>query len=96
MVVEILVAEAECQDGLLEEFGEGVFDLLGIAVIGEPACELGEEAERGFDFAEEESPALGGNRGGVEACDHLAVGQGLEGAVVGGTPCQSVSASWAS
>ena len=56
MVIEVAVAQAQGQDALFEEFGEGVLNQLGIAVIGKAGGELVDEAKLGFDSAGGSSP----------------------------------------
>jgi hypothetical protein len=53
VVEQILVAQAEAEDALLEQLEQGVLAEVGIAEIGEAAGELIDEAELGFDFAEQ-------------------------------------------
>jgi hypothetical protein len=52
VVVEVFVAEAEAEDALTEKVGKGVFNEVGVAMIGEAACEGVEEAEGVIDLAE--------------------------------------------
>ena len=79
VVVEVLVAQAEAEEALLEEFGEGMLDLVGVAVVGEAAGELVDEVELGFDLAEEEVARVGGNGGAVEADADSTAAEGLKG-----------------
>ncbi len=69
VVVEVAVAEAQGEDALLEEVGEGVLDAIRVAVIGEAAGELIDKVELGFDLAEKESAGVGGDRSAVEVGD---------------------------
>jgi hypothetical protein len=79
VVVEVLVAQAQAEDALLEEFGEGVLDLVGVAVVGEAAGELVEEVELGLDLAQEQAAGVGGDGGAVKAGADVSVAEGLEG-----------------
>jgi hypothetical protein len=56
VVVEVLATQAEGEDALLEELGEGVLDQLGVAEVGEAAGELVEEVKLGLDLAEGQAP----------------------------------------
>ena len=61
VVDEVFVAQAEAEDALLEQIGEGVLDEVGIAVVGEAAGELVDEVELGFDLAQEQAAGVGGD-----------------------------------
>src|SRR5262249_43066346 len=93
VVDEVFVAEAQAEDALLEEVVQGVFDEFGIAVVGEAAGELLDEAELGLDLAEEQSAAVGGDGAAVEAGDDFAGAEGLEEQGGGVTVCHDAAAS---
>jgi hypothetical protein len=78
MVVEILVAQAEAEDALLEEFEQGVLDALGITIVGEAAGEGLKEVEVVIDLAQEEAAGVGGDGAAVEGGDDLTGSQVLE------------------
>ena len=87
MVVEILVAEAEGEDALLEELGEGVLDAVGVAVVGEAGGELVDEVELGLDLAQKQGASVGGDGAAVEAGADGAGAEGFPGEMGGGTVC---------
>jgi hypothetical protein len=78
VVVEVFVAEGQSHDPLEEEFLDGEFELLFIAMIGEAVGELLDDAELLFDLAEEESPGVGGDGSAVEVGDDYASCVGLK------------------
>jgi hypothetical protein len=88
VVVEVAVAEAEGQDTLLEEIGEGMLEAFGVAVIGKAGGERVEEVERGLDLAAAESAGVGGDGAAVARGDDGTGSEILEGALGGGTGCQ--------
>ena len=76
MVVEVFVAQGQGEYPLGHQFGHGVFDPLGIAVIGEAGGESPQNAGLGFHLPQQESagvrsdgPAVesGGDRPAAEA-----------------------------
>src|SRR5207302_11382227 len=71
VVVEVLVAQAQTEDALLKELGEGVLEAVGVAVGGEAAGELVVEVEFGLDLAGQQSTGVGGDVAAVEGGDHL-------------------------
>src|SRR5262249_49932538 len=94
MVVEVLVAQAQAEDALLEEVRQGVLDLVGVAVVPEAAGQLVEEVEPGLEFAEEQPAGIGGDGGAVEAGDDVARSEAVEKQIGGVTRCQNARASW--
>src|SRR5207302_7653666 len=78
MVVEVFVAEAQTEEALLEEFGQGVLDQLRVAVVGEAAGELLDEVELRFDLAEQQTARIGGDLPPVETGHDLTGSEGLE------------------
>src|SRR5579859_5631069 len=72
MIVEVLVAQAQAIETLLEQVRHRVLDEVGVAVIAETAGELFDEAELGFDFAQEQSTGVGGNVPAVKGSDNRA------------------------
>lgn len=94
LVVEVFVAQAQAEEALHEEFGEGVLDEVGVAVVAEAAGERLDEVELGFDLAEEQSAAVGGDRPAVEAGHPFAGSEVVEKEFGCGTLCPSVMASW--
>ncbi len=93
MVIEVAVAQAQGQDALFEEFGEGVLNQLGIAVIGKAGGELVDEVKLGFDFAEEQSAGIGGDGSAVEVGDDVPPAEGLETESGGSTVCHGAVVS---
>ena len=93
VVDEVFVAEAEAEDALLEQIGQGVLDEFRIAVVGEAAGEWFEEAELGFDLTEEQAAGVGGDGSAVEAGDDFAGAEVLEEQGRGVTGCHGVTAS---
>lgn len=79
MVVEVLVAETDAEDALLEQMEERVLDEFGVAMIGEAGGELIEKAKVGIDFAKEQSAGIGGDASTIESGENFAVAELLEG-----------------
>jgi hypothetical protein len=71
VVVEVFVAQAQAEDALLEQLRDGVFDQVGVAVVGETSGELVEEMELRLDFAEQQAAAIAGDGPAVESSDDL-------------------------
>ena len=92
MVVEVFVAQAEAEDALLEQVEQGVFDEVGVAVIGEAVGELLDEVELGFDLAEQQPAGIGGDGAAVKACHDVTRTEVLEKEIGRGTICHSVRA----
>src|SRR5581483_1350457 len=88
VVEEVLVPQAQAEDALLEEVGEGVLDAVGVAVVGEAAGEALDEAELGLDLAEEQAAGVGGDVAAVEGGGHLAAAEGLKKEFGVGTLCR--------
>src|SRR5262245_9537954 len=78
VVVEVLVAQAEGENALLEEFGERVLHQVGVAVIGKAGGELVEEVELGLHLAQQEAAGIGGDRSAVEVGDDVTPPKVLE------------------
>jgi hypothetical protein len=87
VVVEVFVAQAQAEDTLAEELGQGVFDELGVAIVGEAACEGVEEAEGVIDFAEEQAARVRGDDAAIKGGDDLAGSEVLEIEAEGVTVC---------
>jgi hypothetical protein len=94
VVVEVFVSQAEAKDPLFEQFGEGVFNAVGVAMVGETAAELIDEVELDFEFAEEQAAGVGGDGTAVEAAHDLAGTEVLEEQVVRVTLCHGETAPW--
>ncbi len=66
VVVEVFIAQGQAVDPLGEQFFDGVLDEVGVAMIGEAAGELAEDAGDLLDLAEQQCPAVGGDVAAVE------------------------------
>jgi hypothetical protein len=87
VVVEVFVAQAQAEDTLAEKVAQGVFDQIGVAMVGEAACEGVEEAEGLIDFAEEQAASVGGDDAAIKGGDDLAGSEVLEIEAGGVTVC---------
>src|SRR5262249_51833332 len=58
VVVEIFVSQGQAIDALSDELLEGVFDELGIAMVGETGGELADDAGEFFDFSQQQGAAV--------------------------------------
>src|SRR5262249_57041482 len=87
VVEQVLVAQAQAKDALLEQRGQGVVDGAGVAVVGEAAGELLDEAETGLNLAQQQAAGVGGDGAAVEGGDDVAGGEGFKGQGGNGTLC---------
>jgi hypothetical protein len=87
VVVAVFVAQAQAEDALLEEFGEGVRAAVGVAVIGAATGERVEEVELGFDRAEEQAAGVGRDLAAIKAGADVAGAEVLEKPFGWGTRC---------
>lgn len=58
VIQQVFVAQAECEDPLLEQVHQRMFDQLGIAVVGETPRELLDEPEAVLDLFQQQSTAV--------------------------------------
>ena len=72
VVVEVLVSQGQGVDPLGDEFLDGVFDEVGIAVVGEAGGELSDDAGESLGLAEQQRAAVGGDVAAVEVGEDLA------------------------
>src|SRR5262249_18881645 len=75
-------------DALLEELQQGVLDAVGVAVVGEAAGELRDEAELGLDLPQEQAAGVGGHGAAGEGGDDRAGPEGFKGEFGAGTLCR--------
>ena len=96
VVVEVLVAQGQAVDALGHELGDGVFEGVGVPVVGKARGELAEGAGEAFGLAQQEATAVGGDRTAIEAAEDFAGPQGLKNQGGGVTLCghEAVSPSW--
>jgi len=87
VVVEILVSEAEAVDALFDELQEGVFDAVGIAVVGETVGEGIQEVELLLDFTQKQPASVGGDGTAVKGGENRTGTEGLEIEARGSTLC---------
>jgi hypothetical protein len=71
VVVEVLVAQGQGVDALGDELLEGVLDEPGIAMVGEAAGELADDAGDLFGLLEQQGAAIGGDGTAVEVGEDL-------------------------
>jgi len=89
VIDEVLVSQAEAEDALLEEIAEGMFEAVGMAIIGEAIGELIEEVEVFIEIAQEQGSRVGGDAAAIEIGEDLAAIEGLESDGGGNTLCHT-------
>jgi hypothetical protein len=92
VVVEIFVAQAQTEDALLDQFGQGVFDEVRVAAICETAGKLFDKTKLGFDLPQQQSARIGGDLAAIKATHHRARTQVLEKQLRLPTLCHSKTA----
>ena len=87
MVVEILVAQAQPQDPLLDQRLDGVFDPFRIPMIGEALAQPTQNPGPLLHFAQEDAPGVGGDLAAVEPAYDVPSVQALKSELCSGTLC---------
>ena len=78
LVVEVFVAQGQAVDALADELQDGVFEGVGVAVVGEAGGALAQRAGEALRLAPEQGTAVGGDGAAVEPGDDVALTQGLK------------------
>jgi hypothetical protein len=71
VIVEIFVSQGQAIDALSDELLKGVFDELGIAMVGETTGKLADDAGEFFDLPQQQGAAVGGDAATVKVGAHL-------------------------
>ena len=78
VVVEVFVAQGQGEDPLGQQFGDGVFDQLGIAVVGETGGESPENAGLGFHLPQQQAAGVRSDGPAVESSGDRPAAKPLE------------------
>lgn len=78
VIDQILVAQTQTEDALLQKIHQRVLDGLGVAVVGETSGELRDESKAVVDLPQQQAAAVGTDRSAIKPRDDIASRQAVK------------------